>query len=119
MKFKVLILSALRNLKRNKNRSFLTMLGIIIGIASVITIVALGNAYKDKLIKDMTGENSGEIKLQANFANKDMKIDMSNQAIFSNLEKKSIEKLDQVDKVELAYGERFFWISNYSKYKRY
>ncbi|MBU3088115.1 ABC transporter permease [Clostridium gasigenes] len=108
MKFKVLILSALRNLKRNKNRSFLTMLGIIIGIASVITIVALGNAYKDKLIKDMTGENSGEIKLQANFANKDMKIDMSNQAIFSNLEKKSIEKLDQVDKVELAYGEDFF-----------
>lgn len=108
MKFKVLILSALRNLKRNKNRSFLTMLGIIIGIASVITIVALGNAYKEKIIKDITGENNGEIKLQATFANEDMNIDMSSQGIFSNLEKKAVQKLEQVDNVELVYGNGFF-----------
>jgi len=42
MKLSVLIFSALRNLIRNRKRSFLTMLGIIIGIAAVITIVALG-----------------------------------------------------------------------------
>ena len=118
MKFKVLILSALRNLKRNKNRSFLTMLGIIIGIASVITIVALGNAYKDKIIKDITGENNGEIKLQAMFANKDINIDMSSQGIFSNLEKKAVQKLEQVDKVELVYGNDSFGSDNYSKYKK-
>lgn len=34
--------SALQNVKSNKMRSFLTMLGIIIGISSVITIVSLG-----------------------------------------------------------------------------
>ncbi|NKF06498.1 ABC transporter permease [Clostridium gasigenes] len=104
MKFKVLILSALRNLNRNKKRSFLTMLGIIIGIASVITIVALGNATKDKMIKSITGENNGEIKLQAMFVNKDVNIDISSQGTFSNLEKKSVEKLEQVDKVALVYG---------------
>lgn len=32
-------ISALRNIKTNKMRSLLTMLGIIIGISSVITIV--------------------------------------------------------------------------------
>ncbi|HEX2726245.1 MAG TPA: ABC transporter permease, partial [Beijerinckiaceae bacterium] len=33
---------ALRSLRANKVRSFLTMLGIIIGVASVITMVAVG-----------------------------------------------------------------------------
>ena len=104
MKFKVLILSALRNLKRNKKRSFLTMIGIIIGIASVITIVALGNAAKNDMIKNITGEDNGEIKLQAMFINKDVKIDISSQGTFSNLEKQAVQKLEQVDKVELVYG---------------
>ena len=35
-------LLAFRELRRNKMRSFLTMLGIIIGVAAVITLVTLG-----------------------------------------------------------------------------
>ena len=34
---------ALNSIRANKMRAFLTMLGIIIGISSVITIVSLGN----------------------------------------------------------------------------
>ena len=37
---------ALYNLKENKGRSFLTMLGIIIGISSVITIISIGNGLR-------------------------------------------------------------------------
>ena len=37
---------ALYNLKENKGRSFLTMLGIIIGISSVITIISIGHGLK-------------------------------------------------------------------------
>lgn len=37
---------ALYNIKENKGRSLLTMLGIIIGISSVITIVSIGNGLK-------------------------------------------------------------------------
>ncbi|MEG2783539.1 MAG: ABC transporter permease [Lachnospiraceae bacterium] len=37
---------ALYNIRSNKGRSFLTMLGIIIGIASVITILAIGSGLK-------------------------------------------------------------------------
>ena len=37
------ILLALRSIRRNLLRSFLTMLGIVIGVAAVITMVTLGN----------------------------------------------------------------------------
>lgn len=42
---------AMNALKRNKLRSFLTMLGIIIGVASVITMLAIGQGSK-KSIQD-------------------------------------------------------------------
>ena len=42
---------ALNALKRNKFRAFLTMLGIIIGVASVIVMLAIGNGSK-KSIQD-------------------------------------------------------------------
>ena len=37
---------ALMNIRSNKGRSFLTMLGIIIGISSVILIVSTGSGVK-------------------------------------------------------------------------
>jgi putative ABC transport system permease protein len=42
MKILNIILSAFRALQRNKMRSFLTMLGIIIGVAAVIAMLAIG-----------------------------------------------------------------------------
>lgn len=40
---------AMESIKSNKMRSFLTMLGIIIGISSVITIVSLGQGAKNSI----------------------------------------------------------------------
>ena len=34
---------AVQNIRANKGRSFLTMLGIIIGVAAVVLIMGLGN----------------------------------------------------------------------------
>src|SRR5512135_1673268 len=42
MKSMNIFLSAFRALQRNKMRSFLTMLGIIIGVAAVIAMLAIG-----------------------------------------------------------------------------
>ena len=48
MKFIELLKTAWQSLKVNPKRSFLTMIGIIIGIAAVITIIALGNGVKSR-----------------------------------------------------------------------
>src|ERR1700745_2943409 len=42
MSFLVILRSAVKALNRNKMRTALTMLGMIIGVAAVITMVALG-----------------------------------------------------------------------------
>ena len=43
-----LIKISLRALSNNKMRAFLTMLGIIIGVGSVITMLAIGQGSKKK-----------------------------------------------------------------------
>ena len=48
MKLINLIRIAIRALRRNKMRAFLTMLGIIIGVAAVIAMVAIGQGSKKK-----------------------------------------------------------------------
>ncbi len=56
MKILNLIRIALRAMTRNKMRTFLTMLGIIIGVASVITMLSIGQGSKasiEKQISDM------------------------------------------------------------------
>jgi len=105
MKLRVLIFSALRNLKRNGKKSFLTMLGIIIGIAAVITIVAIGEGYKNKTIKDFTGENEGKVVLEAMLTPKDVKNTNTAQSSFNNNDKKAIERLDGVESVEYLHSQ--------------
>ena len=100
MQFKVLVFAALRNLNRNKKRSILTMLGIIIGITSVIAIVALGQGYKNKTIKEFTGENDGAVVLMANFTPDDYMQNTSNVEFFGNKHKSKVESLDSVESVE-------------------
>ena len=48
---------ALMNIKSNKGRSILTMLGIIIGIASVIMIISIGNGVRSSVNEEL--ENMG------------------------------------------------------------
>ena len=49
MRLKNLLIAALRSLAKNKMRTFLTMLGIIIGVASVIAMLAIGQGSKQSI----------------------------------------------------------------------
>jgi putative ABC transport system permease protein len=49
MKLKNLLKAAIRSLAKNKMRTFLTMLGIIIGVASVITMLAIGQGSRSSI----------------------------------------------------------------------
>lgn len=55
-----LIRTALQSLRSNRKRSFLTMIGIIIGIASVIAILALGKGVKVKILSSLQANQAGE-----------------------------------------------------------
>jgi putative ABC transport system permease protein len=52
-------LISLRALRRNKMRSILTALGIIIGVASVVAMVAVGNGAQARITKQVSalGQN--------------------------------------------------------------
>ena len=54
---------ALHNIRANKGRSFLTMLGIIIGIASVIAIVSIGEGTKNQMNSEIDDIGGGQISL--------------------------------------------------------
>ena len=54
---------ALMNIKSNKGRSILTMLGIIIGIASVILIISIGNGMRSEINNELESMAGGQVAL--------------------------------------------------------
>ncbi|MFN8210697.1 MAG: ABC transporter permease [Bacteroidales bacterium] len=58
---------AVRALLRNKLRAILTMLGIIIGVGSVIAMLAIGEGSKQKIRKQMSSMGSNLVMIMPNF----------------------------------------------------
>lgn len=58
-----LIQIALKALQRNKLRAFLTMLGIIIGVAAVITMMSIGEGSKQSIQSSLAGMGSNMITI--------------------------------------------------------
>lgn len=54
---------AIDNLKSNKGRSFLTMLGIIIGISSVIMIISIGNGVSTMINEELNSLVGGMVEI--------------------------------------------------------
>ena len=54
---------SLKALANNKMRAFLTMLGIIIGVAAVITMIALGQGAKQNIQSEISGMGSNMIMI--------------------------------------------------------
>lgn len=55
---------ALKALKLNKMRAFLTMLGVIIGVASVITMLAIGEGSKESIKTQISSMGSNMITIR-------------------------------------------------------
>ncbi|MDR6433730.1 MacB family efflux pump subunit [Brucella pseudogrignonensis] len=61
-------LMAMLSMRAHKLRTFLTMLGIIIGIASVVSVVALGQGSQQKVLADISSLGTNTLEI---FAGKD------------------------------------------------
>ncbi len=58
---------AIRALFRNKMRAFLTMLGIIIGVASVIAMLAIGEGSKRSITEEMSSMGTNLVMIMPSF----------------------------------------------------
>lgn len=101
-----LLVSTFLSIRSHKFRVFLTMLGIIIGISSVVTIAALGEGVRQQTVQLMDSANANEIKIKY-----EMPITEENMYYgesdftFSRADMKRIQKLDGVVSVLPDYGE--------------
>ena len=57
---------ALKSIRSNKLRAFLTMLGIVIGVASVIILVSLVNAYMSYMTESFASLGTNQINVNVN-----------------------------------------------------
>lgn len=79
---------ALTSLKSNKMRSFLTMLGIIIGIAAVIAISTVGNSVTSYVSNMMQGFGANDIFVMV------VKRDSKSEMTAEDIRKLSVDGLD-------------------------
>ena len=63
---------AFRSILKNKRRNIFTMIGIIIGIAAVITIMALGNGFKKTTNEQFDDAGAGKNQASISYMTQDM-----------------------------------------------
>jgi len=93
MKIVNLIGLAFRALQRNKLRAVLTMLGIIIGVASVITIGAIGQGSKISIHNSLAGLGSNLITIMPN-----SNVPGGARLMGSNVETLTIKDINAIEK---------------------
>lgn len=92
---------ALKSLKSHKMRSLLTMLGIIIGIGSVITIVALGEGGKKIILGQFEAIGSSTIIIGTKTSDKS---DMFNSSDIAGI-RENIDSVKYVSPMLEMYGQ--------------
>lgn len=90
---------ALMNIKNNKGRSVLTMLGIIIGISSVIMVISIGNGVRGQINSELEGIGGGLIAFYVDSTRKDTTVTFD-QSDFDLIE----EQVDHVKGVTPQVG---------------
>ena len=97
MKITNLLLIAWRAIQRNKMRTFLTMLGIIIGVGAVISMIAIGEGSKQSIQSQITAMGSNMIMIRPN----------SNVQGGVRMDNSSVESLTEGDVIALQKKTEF------------
>ncbi|EEU67914.1 TPA: ABC transporter permease [Enterococcus faecalis] len=94
--------SAWKAIKNNRKRSVLTMVGIIIGISSVITILAIGRGFEKDTIKNLTKSDSKDVEIQLNFTPSDTSLYDTNTKFFQDIDLSTIRNVEGVKKADYS-----------------
>ena len=87
---------AVQNIRANKGRSFLTMLGIIIGIASVSAIVSIGEGTKNQMNSEISDIGGGQIYIYVSSEG------MSEEVWITPEDIQAVRELEYVEGVSVA-----------------
>lgn len=101
MRMSEILKSSFDTLRMNGRRTFLTMIGIIIGIAAVITIMSLGNGFRQQTIDNLTKDEKGRMSQRFSFNPENQNIDWAQITPFSKDNLSAIEEMPGVDEVKL------------------
>ncbi len=99
MRMSEIFKSSLSTLKMNGRRTFLTMIGIIIGIAAVITILSLGNGFRKKTLDELAQDSKGRPSQMFHFNVSNMDADWSKLDPFDTNTLDGIRQIPGVDEV--------------------
>ncbi|WP_314066773.1 FtsX-like permease family protein [uncultured Vagococcus sp.] len=106
---KNLLLSTLLSLRAHKLRVFLTMVGIIIGIAAVVTVSAIGEGMKRSSLKMLDSTNSNVVRLiyKTNVEGEESNSNPYDTFAFSRDDLKRLRELKHIDSISADYGYGF------------
>ena len=95
----------------HKMRSFLTMLGIIIGIASIIAIVSTIKGTSEQIKEDLIGAGNNTVSVSLNYGDSeyDPEYGMSDGTappLLSDQQKEDIKNLDHVQNATFFYSRK-------------
>lgn len=95
---------ALMNIRSNKVRTFLTMLGIIIGVSSVILIISVGNGIKASINGTLSDIAGGQIYIHSEKDSEDKEYIEFTMDDLDVLQEK-VEGVNGITPMEAYYGE--------------
>ncbi|MBU0546656.1 MAG: ABC transporter permease [Patescibacteria group bacterium] len=99
MKFTDYFKTAIIGIKTNKSRAFLTLLGIVIGISSVMTMISIGGGAQNLIISQVASFGSNNIFIEPGPWSKSME---KGQGIQSIMEEMQIKTLKYEDALAIA-----------------
>ncbi len=100
--------SSVRALIKNKRRSFLTMVGFIIGISSVITIMALGRGFENAVIQNLTSTQSSDVVMNILFQPRDANLMESSTPLYDMSDIELATSTPGVERVEIGGFDQGF-----------
>lgn len=94
------VITALRALRVNIFRTALTLLGIVIGVAAVITMLGVGNGSKQKVLTQISAMGTNILSIRPGAAG------IRSSGDIATLTLEDMQAILPMKNVEVAYGER-------------
>ncbi len=98
MKLKYIVKTSLKSLETNKTRSFLTILGIVIGVAAIILIVSIGAGAENLIISQLQGLGADVIVIRPGREPKGP-VDIAETILGNSLKNRDVEALKKKENV--------------------